>query len=361
MNFRGEMLAAAAAICLSTAACAAQPPPPLKVIFVDVEGGAATLFVTPQGKSLLIDTGWPAGRGGPQPNPSSAERIVAAAKAAGLTKLDYVLITHYHIDHVGGFHDLMARIPIDAFVDHGPNRESLPANPTPADITNDPIPLYARYEAALAGKKRIVLKAGEQLRLDDLTFTAIQSDREIARPLAGAGTPGVGCPIMPEAREEDGGEENARSLGVLAEWGAARVLALGDTTWDVERQLVCPVNIIGKVDVMIADNHGTDTSMPTDFLRSLSPTTVVMNNGSRKGADGPVLQRVATAVGRDAIWQVHAATRSPAEENAPEAQIANLEGAPDAMHPLILSITKAGAVTYTNPRTGASRTYKKAP
>ena len=72
---------------------------------VDVEGGAATLFVTPEGKSLLVDTGWPAGMGGARavagapPQPSSADRIVAAAHKLGINRIDYLLISHYHVDH----------------------------------------------------------------------------------------------------------------------------------------------------------------------------------------------------------------------------------------------------------------------
>src|SRR5580698_5961224 len=91
---------------------------PLQIYFVDVEGGQATLFVTPSGHSLLIDTGWPgfAGR--------DADRIVEAAKAAGIERIDYVLLTHFHTDHVGGAPQLAAKIPIGTFIDHGPNRET---------------------------------------------------------------------------------------------------------------------------------------------------------------------------------------------------------------------------------------------
>src|SRR5881296_1111818 len=89
----------------------------LQVYFVDVEGGQATLFVTPAGQSLLIDTGWPGFDG------RDADRIVAAAKNAGLKKIDFVLLTHYHRDHAGGVPQLAAKIPIGAFLDHGENRE----------------------------------------------------------------------------------------------------------------------------------------------------------------------------------------------------------------------------------------------
>src|SRR5437870_10026803 len=85
---------------------AATPLKPLQIYFVDVEGGQATLFVTPAGQSLLIDTGWPGNNG------RDADRIVAAAKLAGISKIDYLLVTHFHSDHVGGVPQLVARIQI---------------------------------------------------------------------------------------------------------------------------------------------------------------------------------------------------------------------------------------------------------
>src|ERR1700756_2655523 len=92
----------------------------LQMVAVDVEGGGGALFVTPEGKSLLIDTGNPEQSRITGDNPSSA-RIVAAAHALGLKKIDTLLITHYHVDHIGGFEGLLARIPIDTVIDHGEN------------------------------------------------------------------------------------------------------------------------------------------------------------------------------------------------------------------------------------------------
>src|SRR3977135_3439756 len=88
----------------SSAAAAGQADKVLHVYFVDVEGGQATLFVTPAGQSLLIDTGWAGGR--------DADRIVGVAKQAGLSQIDYLVTTHYHGDHVGGLADLAAKFPI---------------------------------------------------------------------------------------------------------------------------------------------------------------------------------------------------------------------------------------------------------
>jgi hypothetical protein len=127
----------------------------------------------------------------------------------------------------------------------------------------------------------------------------------------------------------------------------------------MEKQLICPLNVIGKVDLMITNNHGSDTSTPSELVQSVRPTAVVVNNGSRKGGDPLVLDRVAAVMGRDAIWQVHFSTRA-AEKNAPLEHIANIEGGPDVGNTLTVSVTKAGDLTFTNPRTGTSKTYPKA-
>jgi competence protein ComEC len=342
----------------------------LRVIPIDVEGGAATLYVTPQGHSLLIDTGFPAGIGGPRPVPgeappppsaSSAERIVAAAKAAGLSRIDYLLLTHYHLDHIGGVQDLLGLFPVGTFIDHGPNREQAPPTATPAQRAFSPETLYPRYIAAIAGHPHRVMPPGQALKIDDLIITAIDSDREIpTKPIAGKGAPGVGCALPAIPHDTNlGGEENARSLGTVAGWGKARVLVLGDTTWDVENQLVCPRDLIGPVDMMIANNHGTSNSGNPNLLNTVKPTVFVFNNGPRKGADEATLATIAAAPFVKGMWQLHFATRSP-DKNAPADQIANIEG-PDMTHPLQIAIGKNGTIAVTNPRTGATKTYTQSP
>jgi beta-lactamase superfamily II metal-dependent hydrolase len=90
----------------------------LNVYFIDVEGGQCTLFITPSGKSMLVDTGWPGFSG------RDANRIVSVAKTAGITRIDYLVITHYHSDHVGGVPQLAERLPVGTYVDHGKSVET---------------------------------------------------------------------------------------------------------------------------------------------------------------------------------------------------------------------------------------------
>src|SRR5256885_13837489 len=102
---------------LLATACVLHAAKNLEVYSIDVEGGQATLVVSPSGESLLVDAGW----GGF--NKRDADRIVAAAKSAGVKKIDYLVITHYHSDHVGGVPQLAEKLPILNFVDHGASVE----------------------------------------------------------------------------------------------------------------------------------------------------------------------------------------------------------------------------------------------
>lgn len=333
----------------------------LKIISIDVEGGAATLYVTPEGKSLLVDTGWPKGRGGPRaapgeppvpPSPSSAERIAAAARAAGLTRLDHVVITHYHVDHVGGFSDLVKLIPIGEVIDHGPNREVLAAGLSPTATASAPATIYPAYLAARADLKHRTMAAGRRLRVGSLELVAVHSDGKLAPPLPGSGGAGVGC-TEPAEMAENGGEENPRSLGLLLRWGKARILSMADATWTLEHRLVCPSNRIGRVDLMFANNHGSAISNPPALVATLRPRVVVVNNGHAKGGDAVVLERYKALPG-SAVWQLHEATRSPAANTAAD-RIINVDRFGNQN--LMITVSQAARITISNPRTGQAETY----
>ena len=165
---------------------------PLEIYFVDVEGGQATLFVTPEGQSLLIDAGWSGFDG------RDADRIAAAAKKAGLSKIDFVMITHFHRDHVGGVPQLAAKIPIGAFIDHGPNRES---------NDRDTEAAWQAYQKVLADKKikRITVKVGDVLPVRELHAEIVSADGALlAKPLSGADTQNPACATAEKASRPNG-------------------------------------------------------------------------------------------------------------------------------------------------------------
>jgi len=336
------------------------PADPLRIIMVDVEGGAAALYITPEGHSVLIDAGWPAGVGGgrpaagqPAPEPrSDATRIVAAARAAGLTRIDYLVVTHYHIDHVGGVADLLAQIPVGVIIDHGPNREEPVPGLPPARFP--PSILYPAYLEAIAGRERRLMQAGDTLEIDGLSLLAVVGDRVVVDGVNGEPAAGIGCADI-VAKVDDEEEENPRSLGFLMSWGAARLLALGDITWNLENQIVCPDNRLGAVDLYVADNHGSGISNSPVFLRNIDPRVVLFQNGTRKGADVSTFEAVRALPGLQALWQMHETERVP-ESNEPPAHIANLAGGTDG-HPLQIYVARDAAITVVNPRIGHSETY----
>ena len=230
------------------AAPAAAKDTALQMVSIDVEGGGGTLFVTPDGKSLLIDTGNPEQSRITGDHPSS-ERIVAAAHELGVKKIDYLIITHYHGDHIGGIEGLLKRIPVGTVIDHGPNRETT-ASPNPTapqiDMKNPPPGStaygYEHYMQAIAGHHHIVAKPGDVFHIGGMTVTIVAADAKvIAKPLPGAGEDNPSCAGM-EGMANNGGEENARSTASVISYGKARIAAFGDLTWDREKDLFCPID-----------------------------------------------------------------------------------------------------------------------
>ncbi len=314
----------------------------LKVFFIDVEGGQSTLFVTPAGQSLLIDTGWPDNGG------RDADRIVAAAKLAGLSRIDSVLLTHYHTDHVGGVPQLVARIPVGTFIDHGPNRE------LDHGITEQG---YAAYQKVLVtgGSKRLLAHPGEVLPVQGMTVKVISADGNlIADPLPGAGQPNPFCAAS-EKRAADQ-TENARSLGVEISFGNLRILDLGDLTWDKEMQLMCPDNKLGRVDVLIVSHHGWYQSSSPALVDAIHARVAIMDNGAKKGGSTPTLQTFEKAPGLEALWQLHYSDEGGPQHNTAEKYIANPQG-PDAAHFIELAASRDGSFEVRNSRTGYVQKY----
>ncbi len=338
----GRCVVLAAAICLLLPCGAiARTRKPLRIYMVDAEGGQATLVVSPSGQSLLIDTGWPGFEG------RDAKRIVAAAKAAHVKQLDYVLTTHYHRDHVGGVAQLAERMKIGTYVDHGPNLED--SEDTRAD--------YAAYEKAVAGHKRAIVKPGDGLPIKDLTVRVLTAAGErLSDPLPGAGEANPYCDSEPEPPAD--ATENARSLGVLITYGKFRFIDLGDLTKQKELELACPNNLIGTVDLYLVTHHGFDQSNARALVWGLHPRVAIMDNGAQKGGSPEVWQTVHDSPGLQDLWQLHYAVDAGKEHNVGEAFIANVDEKADGNYIEVVAEPE-GTFTVINARNKYRKTYRK--
>lgn len=311
----------------------------LDLYFIDVEGGQATLMVTPSGQSMLIDTGWPGF------SARDASRIAAAAKQAGVKQLDYVLITHFHTDHVGGITQLTQKLPVKEFLDHGASVEK----------GREPEALYATYEKATQGKTRTALKVGDRIALKGVEARVVSADGNVlTEPLPSAGAANSLCEATPKKDEDK--SENARSVGVWFQYGKFRFIDLGDLTWNKELELACPQNRLGQVDLYLTTHHGMNMSGPAAIVQALHPRVAVMNNGAKKGGSPEAWQAVKQSPGLEDMWQLHFAVAGGKENNVNDTFIANLEEQ-CAGNYLKVSVEQNGAFTVSNSRNKYSKKY----
>jgi competence protein ComEC len=329
-------------VLISAAALFGQGRRTLDIYWVDAEGGAATLIVTPGGKTLLVDTG------NATPDDRDAKRILDAARQAGLKTIDYVLTTHFHSDHVGGAAALSRMIPIEHFVDHGDSIETQ----APRDAE-----LWQAYKSISTGK-RIVVKPGDKIPLAGVDVTVVSANGAVLAKAVNGGGPNAFCRDA-KNKEPDRGE-NGASTGVLLTYGKFKFLDLGDLTWDKEMDLACPVNKLGTVTVFQATHHGffREASGAPAHVWALRPQVVVVNNGPRKGLQESAWDLMQKIPGLEAVWQGHLAVASDKQHNTSEEMIANLEGTSECKGRLLkASVTPDGTFTVTNSRNGFSKTY----
>src|SRR5215472_2133472 len=313
------LLALLAGLALCAPAAAA---PGLRIYFIDVEGGQSTLVVTPAGHTLLIDTGW-AGDGsgfrvGDPHQARDANRILAAARDAGVGRIDYLLITHFHVDHDGGVSELAQLMPIGVFIDHGSPSEQ--AEKTSVE-TRDGFAAYAKVRSRAAG--HIEPAPGDRLPLADVEAIVVSSaGATLAGPLPGAGEINAVCHDQAGAPGDP--YENPRSTGVVIRYGAFRFLDVGDLSGEPLFRLACPKSLIGPVDVYLVAHHGgPDVGDPAIFA-ALRPRAAIMNNGVTKGGARSTYEALHRVPGLEGVWQLHLSVEAGDSNFAPP-YVANLD------------------------------------
>ena len=311
----------------------------LSIYIIDVEGGQATLLVAPGGHSMLVDTGWPGNNG------RDANRIQSAMKDAGITKIDKVLITHFHVDHVGGVPNLVEHIKVGEFLDHGENRED-------SDITRHD---YTAYVKAIGTTPRRTVHPGDTIDIPGLSVVVLAGDGEHIKAVPGI-KPEPNSYCASEPKWELDTTENPRSAGVLVRFGKFRFLDLGDLTKAKEIPLVCPDNLIGHVDLYLVNHHGFNLSNAKAFVHAIHPRVAIMDNGAHKAGSPEAWQTVHESPGLRDLYMLHTAEDSDAAHNSPEPLIANLKGGGDGAWFKVVA-RQDGSFNVTNSRTQQTKTY----
>ncbi len=355
---------------LSLAASQTRTARTLDIYLVDVEGGNATLFVSPAGESVLIDTG-----NGGAAAARDAGRIMDAAMDAGLRQIDHLITTHWHGDHFGGMQELASRIPIREFIDHG-------ANVQPAAAADEF--LQKTYPRLYAASRHTVVKPGDKIAMTGLDWRIVQSAGEpMKTSLPGAGRPNPYCAAFkPQDVDQT---ENAQSVGSHITFGKFRAVHLGDLTVNKEFDLMCPINRLGTVDLFVVSHHGQPISNSEVLVHAIRPRVAILNNGTRKGGQPDAMKVLFSAPGLEDLWQIHFSTLGGQEYTVPGVFIANMVDDPQPVMPVApmpppqpgpgappapahngkaywikVSAGQDGTVTVTNARNGFTKTYRAA-
>ena len=315
----------------------------LDIYWIDVDGGAATLIVTPERQSVLMDAGYDL------PDDAHAKRIVAAMTDAGISRLDYFIASHFHRDHVGGAASLAELVEIGEFIDHGESVEQETERGRPA---------WEGYQTAVKMASRpysSAVRPLDVLPLRGVELTIVSSNLMVPREPLDPQGPNALCGDADPGPEDAG--ENARSVGYVLSFGEFQFLNLGDLTFHGQHALACPENLIGVVDLLQVPHHGNDIA--PQLMGALKATVAVSSNGARKGGSPEGYDAVIVSPEIEGLWQSHQALGTDDEHNTDPTMIANLTEENDAGHWIKASVQPDSlSYTLTNSRNQFSRSYQ---
>ena len=333
--------------CLTPLFALSAPTPALTFYTIDVEGGKSVLVVSPSGESMLFDAGWPADR----EREASTQRIVQALKTAGLHQLDYLVISHFDIDHLGDIPALARRIPIRHILDHG-QIQFPPGSPS----NNAHFKAYAELRQ---GMDHRILKPGDKIPLRGVDIEVVTAAGQLlSKPLQGAGASNPLCAAHPQAPSLRSDVEDDQSIGLLFTFGKFRMLDLADLETHLSHELVCPANLIGTVDVYHVNVHGQFKGMAAELTGAIRPTVAIMGNGARKGADPSTWPVLRATAGLEDVWQVHYSATGTKDSNPPPDFIANPEQLTDEFAMIKIVVQNDGRYSVTNTRNGFTKSYQ---
>ncbi|MDP9172100.1 MAG: MBL fold metallo-hydrolase, partial [Acidobacteriota bacterium] len=283
----------------------------LEIYVIDVEGGKSVLLVSPSGESMLFDAGWPAAAN----RTASTDRIVEVAQAAGLKRIDSLVISHYDIDHIGDVPQLVSKFPVGHIFDHG-------------DMQTENAQAKERFAAYAAVRDKVghtVLKAGDKLPIKGVEIEVLSAGGQLISKSLGKAMPNPLCAASRQADVLASDFEDNQSIGLLITLGKFRMLDLADLEAHYAHDLVCPANLIGTVSLYNVNVHGQFKGIAPELVGAVRAPVMIQANGARKGADAQTWPVLRAAPGLKDIWQLHYSLNAGKDANPPDDFIANLE------------------------------------